>query len=770
MKNNLGFKTLLLSLMVLLSVGGYAEEKTSTLTFNGKCNGSGTADDGVKWTITSDGPESAFESSKGIHYGTSKKAVSYLRLKTSGISGTITQVVVNASGAKNTTAKLNVTVSGMPFGGEESLTANNKPYTFTGNSTGEIVVELKQEPAKKALYVKSIVVKYSTEEPQGTENPENSFANAVENATVGLPYTLQTLTTKSDGGRNYESSSMDVASIDKSGEITLHKAGETTITVKTLQTATYAEGSASYKLIVSKGTPDLKFDPDNFFMLKGDENEGPKLNNSGDGAVTYSIVGDGIAEIMNTGFIKALNVGTATVTATTAETDAYLSASASYTLTVEEKPISNGRYEIVTDVGTLQVGDKLIFVYQGKGVPVAMGVKNKNNFSRTIVVYSKENDKSFVEVRDDNKENVTQILLGGKAGEWTFNTKDGYLCTVTGDNNYLRTTNKVDNYSKASISSDKKGVKVKFIGSKRVIKYNDNNSLFSAYPESNKFPLIQIYRKVNDITVSFDRTNDEITYGDNYNLQQASIEGSSDELVYTSSDETKVRFHGNNIIDILAPGTVTITAKIPHTIYSAEYELKINKPSDSHLVNLTFGETGYLTWVATDDIDFANTNGVKAYQIKEATEERIVAEEVNVVPKGAAVLLKGNGTVTLTRTTGVEPLTDNKMKACTDLTVVGMTEGQTSTDVYVLGKGSDGIGFYMLKNTLQVGKGYLKIGGTVGGAKPSFVGFDETVNGIDNVGVDNSDENDAYFNLEGVRVMAPQKGIYIKNGKKVIFK
>lgn len=770
MKNNLGFKTLFLSLMVLLSVGGYAEEKTSTLTFNRICNGSGIADDGVKWTITSDGSESTFEPAKGIHYGTSKKAVSYLRLNTSGISGTITQVVVNASGAKNTTAKLNVTVSGIPFGGEESLTANNKPYTFTGNSTGEIVVELKQEPAKKALYVKSIVVTYSTEVPQGTENPENSFANAVENATVGLPYTLQTLTTKSDGGRNYESSSMDVASIDKSGEITLHKAGETTITVKTLQTATYAEGSASYRLIVSKGTPDLKFDSDNFVMFKGDENEGPKLNNSGDGAVTYSIVGDGIAEIMNTGFIKALNVGTATVTATTAETDAYLSASASYTLTVEEKPISNGRYEIVTDVGTLQVGDKLIFVYQGTGLPVAMGVKKQNNFGRTIVTYSKENDKSFIEVLENKAEYVTQILLGGKAGEWTFNTKDGYLCTVTGDNNYLRTTNKVDNYSKASISSDENGVKVKFIGSKRVIKYNDNNSLFSAYPESNNFPLIQIYRKVNDITVSFDRTNDEITYGDNYNLQQASIEGSSDELVYTSSDETKVRFHGNNIIDILAPGTVTITAKIPHTIYSAEYELKINKPSDSHLVNLMFGETGYLTWVATDDIDFANTNGVKAYKIKEATEERIVAEEVNAVPKGAAVLLKGNGTVTLTRTTGVEPLTDNKMKACTDLTVVGMTEGQTSTDVYVLGKGSDGIGFYMLKNTLQVGKGYLKIGGTVGGAKPGFVGFDETVNGIDGVAVDNYDENGAFYNLQGVRSKTPQKGIYIKNGKKVVFK
>ena len=114
MKNNLGFKTLLLLLMVLFSVGGYAEEKTSILTFNGKCNGSGTADDGVKWTITSDGSENEFHNAKGIQYGTANNPVSYLRLKTSGISGTITQVVVNASRSAKTTAKLNVTVSGMP--------------------------------------------------------------------------------------------------------------------------------------------------------------------------------------------------------------------------------------------------------------------------------------------------------------------------------------------------------------------------------------------------------------------------------------------------------------------------------------------------------------------------------------------------------------------------------------------------------------------------------------------------------------------------------
>ena len=54
--------------------------KTSTLTFTAKCEGSGTADDGVKWTVESDGTESNFDADKGIHYGTNKAAVQAIKL------------------------------------------------------------------------------------------------------------------------------------------------------------------------------------------------------------------------------------------------------------------------------------------------------------------------------------------------------------------------------------------------------------------------------------------------------------------------------------------------------------------------------------------------------------------------------------------------------------------------------------------------------------------------------------------------------------------
>lgn len=46
----------------------------------------------------------------------------------------------------------------------------------------------------------------------------------------------------------------------------------------------------------------------------------------------------------------------------------------------------------------------------------------------------------------------------------------------------------------------------------------------------------------------------------------------------------------------------------------------------------------------------------------------------------------------------------------------------------------------------------------------------ETPTGIDNIGVDQIDENDVIYNLQGVRVTAPTAGIYIVNGKKVIIR
>lgn len=135
---------------------------TSTLTFNSACGGTGIADDGTKWVVTSDANESAYDTTKGIHYGTSSVKVQYINLiQDVVLSGPITQVVVNASTASGVTATLSVTVDGVAFGTTQSLTQTATNYTFTGQATGVVEVTIqKQQQAAKALYCKSITVTY----------------------------------------------------------------------------------------------------------------------------------------------------------------------------------------------------------------------------------------------------------------------------------------------------------------------------------------------------------------------------------------------------------------------------------------------------------------------------------------------------------------------------------------------------------------------------------------------------------------------------------
>ena len=138
-------------------------EHTSTLTFTAACGGSGTADDGAAWTVTSDADESVFDSTHGVHYGTNSKSVQYVQLSTSDISGTIKSVVVTTRDAQ-ATATVSVTVGGTAFTCSGSTTATNSsvPYTFTGSKSGNIVVRVDRGSAQtKAIYVKSVVVTYT---------------------------------------------------------------------------------------------------------------------------------------------------------------------------------------------------------------------------------------------------------------------------------------------------------------------------------------------------------------------------------------------------------------------------------------------------------------------------------------------------------------------------------------------------------------------------------------------------------------------------------
>ena len=258
--------TMLIALLVSFgSSGAWADD--SSLTFTAACGGSGTADDGAVWTVTSDAAESTYESDRGIHYGTGKKAVQYLTLTTDDISGIITKIVVNASGSNSPT--LSVTVGGASFDtAKTGITTSNAAYTFNGSAAGEIVVDLrKSSQANGALYVKSIVVTYSA--PSGDETTTTIDYSGITNinkfvsteagslsasVTYGSPASSVPAASVTWSGNNDE-----VATINAStGAVTLVGAGTVTFTASYAGVEdVYQLSSATYVMTVIDEDPSM---------------------------------------------------------------------------------------------------------------------------------------------------------------------------------------------------------------------------------------------------------------------------------------------------------------------------------------------------------------------------------------------------------------------------------------------------------------------------------------------------------------------------------
>ena len=264
-------KTLLkLSALLLVMVAGVtsAWADDSSLTFTAKCNGSGTADDGASWTVTSDGSESTFMSDNGIHYGTNSAQVTYIKLTTSDIQGTITKVVVNASTANSVSATASVTVGGSAFGGDaKALSTTATDYTFNGSATGEIVVTVtKPNKAAKALYVKSVVVTYTpAADPTKVSTTTTINASGITNTDLKNGTAAGTLsaTVTPEGGVALASPTVKwsgnndaVAIINATtGVVTLVGVGTVTFTATYEDDEDYNGSSNTYEMTVVDNTP-----------------------------------------------------------------------------------------------------------------------------------------------------------------------------------------------------------------------------------------------------------------------------------------------------------------------------------------------------------------------------------------------------------------------------------------------------------------------------------------------------------------------------------
>ena len=181
-------------------------------------------------------------------------------------------------------------------------------------------------------------------------------------------------------------------------------------------------------------------------------------------------------------------------------------------------------------------------------------------------------------------------------------------------------------------------------------------------------------------------------------------------------------------------------------------------------VDVTIGE-GYTSFCPTSNLDFSET-GVKVYTAKRSGSTVNLTEvESGIVPAGAGVILGGTaGTYTATVQATAEKLENNELKGVTEDTQVDYQQSETMFNYILQG----GVFKKATGATLKAGKAYLHTQYDVaGGSSRLTIVVAGEATGIKAIETA-ADKN--VYDLQGRKVAAPSKGLYIINGKKMIVK
>ena len=187
--------------------------------------------------------------------------------------------------------------------------------------------------------------------------------------------------------------------------------------------------------------------------------------------------------------------------------------------------------------------------------------------------------------------------------------------------------------------------------------------------------------------------------------------------------------------------------------------------------SLTLGKE-WTTLISAYNLDFSNVEGLTAYTAKyNKANDAVALTPVKKVKAHTGLILKGEAGNTYTlpilnsNEDALDAVTDNQLVDCVDAL---WSTGRDND--YFLHDGE----FVKSKNNgwALPGKSYLYIsGGRVNKSEsPLRVYVDNTATAINGITNNPVVKDEAYYNLQGVKVQRPQHGVFIHNGKKVVLK
>ena len=243
--------------------------------------------------------------------------------------------------------------------------------------------------------------------------------------------------------------------------------------------------------------------------------------------------------------------------------------------------------------------------------------------------------------------------------------------------------------------------------------------------------------------------------------------GNLKDVYITSNVEPDAKRYGYPFKNNSAYLTVHVVPNYLDTFTKLE---TCNAPKFDSNFSITLGKE-WTTFSSAYNLDFSSVEGLTAYTAKyDKANDAVALTQVKRVKAHTGLILKGEAGNTYT----LPILASNEAKLdAVDNQLIGCVDALWSTGRdkdYFLYNGE----FVKSKNDGWVlpGKSYLYIdGGRVNQSpSPLRVYVDNTATAIDGITNNPVVKDEAYYNLQGVKVQRPQHGVFIHNGKKVVLK
>lgn len=180
-------------------------------------------------------------------------------------------------------------------------------------------------------------------------------------------------------------------------------------------------------------------------------------------------------------------------------------------------------------------------------------------------------------------------------------------------------------------------------------------------------------------------------------------------------------------------------------------------------VTVSISSAGWATYSSNYPLDFTGITALTAYTASKYGSAVKFNKVTGKVPANTGLLVRGE--------TANVPVCASAEAVSNLLVGVTAETVKDANTVFVLMKGSKGIGFYKNTNdfTLRANSAYLRAEDVEGSTARAFIALDDETTGIADVKAVKEDA-EGMFDLQGRKIAKPTKGLYIVNGKKVVVK